>query len=107
MKSVAIIQARVSSTRLPEKALKDLCGHPLIFHVIERAKKIRGIDQVILATGNRPENQPLVEIAESMGISHFTGSENDVLGRFWESVKNINCDYIIIITGDNPFTNDY
>lgn len=107
MKSVAVIQARVSSTRLPEKALKDLCGHPLIFHVIERAKKIRGIDQVILATGKRPENQPLVEIAESMGISHFTGSEDDVLGRFWESVKNINCDYVIRITGDNPFTDNY
>ncbi len=107
MKSVAVIQARVSSTRLPGKALKDLCGHPLIFHVIERAKKIRGIDQVILATGERPENQPLVEIAKSMGISHFTGSENDVLGRFQESVKNISCDYVIRITGDNPFTDNY
>ena len=56
MKSVAVIQARISSTRLPGKALKDLCGHPLIFHVIERAKKIRGIDQVTLAIGERVEN---------------------------------------------------
>ncbi len=107
MKSVAVIQARISSTRLPGKALKDLCGHPLIFHVIERAKKIRGIDQVTLATGERAENQPLLEIAESMGISHFTGSEDDVLSRFRESVKNINCDYVIRITGDNPFTDNY
>lgn len=107
MKSTAVIQARVSSTRLPGKALKDLCGHPLIFHVIERAKKIKGVDQVILATGERVENRPLIEIAESMGISHFTGSEDDVLSRYWKSVEHINCDYVIRITGDNPFTDDY
>lgn len=107
MKSIAVIQARVSSTRLPGKALKDLCGHPLIFHVIERAKKIKGVDHVILATGERAENRPLIEIAESLGIDHFTGSENDVLSRYWKSVENINCDYVIRITGDNPFTDDY
>ena len=104
MESAAIIQARVSSTRLPEKALKDLCGHTLISHVIERAKKIRGIDHIVLATGNKKENSPLIDIAASHGISHYTGSEDDVLARYRNCANEIKCDYIIRITGDNPFT---
>jgi len=106
MKSAVIIQARVSSTRLPEKALKNLCGRPLISHVIERAKKIQGIDNIILATGIKKVNSPLIAIAESHGIEHYTGPENDVLTRYRDCAKNYECDYIIRITGDNPFT-DY
>ena len=104
MKCAAIIQARVSSTRLPEKALKDLCGHTLISHVVERAKKIRKIDNIVLATGNKKENFPLIDIAESLGIGHFTGPEDDVLARYRNCANEIKCDYIIRITGDNPFT---
>jgi spore coat polysaccharide biosynthesis protein SpsF len=104
MKSAAIIQARVSSTRLPGKTLKDICGHPLIYHIIKRTKKIHGIDRIILATGDKPENRPLLELSENLGIESFTGSEDDVLSRYRGAVENIDCDYVIRITGDNPFT---
>jgi spore coat polysaccharide biosynthesis protein SpsF (cytidylyltransferase family) len=104
MKSSAIIQARISSTRLPSKALLELCGKPMIFHVIERAKAITGIDRVVLATGNRDENRSLLEIAKQCGIDSYAGSEDDVLERYYMASSGIDCDYVIRITGDNPLT---
>lgn len=103
MKTAAVIQARISSTRLPGKALKKLSGLPLTQHVIERVKKISGVTPVILATGDKPENRPLLDLSENLGIESFTGSEDDVLARYWRAVENLDCDYIIRITGDNPF----
>lgn len=104
MKTAAIIQARISSTRLPLKALLELCGKPMIFHVIEGAKAIKGADKVILATGKGKENIPLLEIAGQCGIESFAGSENDVLERYYKASLQVDCDYIIRITGDNPLT---
>lgn len=106
MKAAAIIQARISSTRLASKALLELCGKPMIFHVIERAKAINGADKVILATGSGDENNPLIEIASECGILSYAGSEDDVLERYFLASEKIECDYVIRITGDNPFT-DY
>lgn len=103
MKTATVIQARISSTRLPGKALKKLCGFTLTQHVIDRVKKIKGVSRIILATGDKPENRPLVELSEKLGIESFTGSEDDVLSRYWRAVENIDCEYIIRITGDNPF----
>jgi spore coat polysaccharide biosynthesis protein SpsF len=104
MKAAAIIQARISSTRLPSKALLELCGEPMIFHVIERAKSIEGVDVVILATGSGKENIPLLEISAQCGIKSYSGSEDDVLERYFMASSDINCDYVIRITGDNPLT---
>ncbi len=103
MKTAAVIQARISSTRLPGKALKKLCGLPLTQHVIERVKKISGVSRIILATGDRPENRPLIDLSNDLGIESFSGSEDDVLSRYWNAVENLDCDYLIRITGDNPF----
>ncbi len=104
MKAAAIIQVRISSTRLPSKALLKLCGKSIIWHVIERAKLIQGVNTVILATGSGDENLPLVELAAQCGIESFTGSEDDVLERYYLASKDLDCDYVIRITGDNPFT---
>lgn len=104
MKAAAIIQARISSTRLHSKALLELCGMPMIFHVIERVKLIEGTDTVILATGSGSENSPLINIASQCEIKTFSGSEDDVLERYFMASQNIDCDYIIRVTGDNPLT---
>jgi len=104
MKAAAIIQVRLNSTRLPSKALLELCGVPMVVHVIERAKAIAGADTVILATGRGEENSPLVKIAENYGIGIFRGSESDVLERYHIAASEIDCDYVIRITGDNPLT---
>jgi len=104
MKAAAIIQVRISSTRLPSKAMLELSGRSMIWHVIERTKSIQGVNTVILATGSGDENLPLIELAAQCGIKSFTGSEDDVLERYYLASKNLNCDYVIRITGDNPFT---
>ena len=104
MRTAAVIQARISSTRLPSKALIQISGKPMVVHVIERAKAIRGADLVILATGSGDADLPLVRIAGDCGIDSFRGPEENVLERFYLAVKDSGCDYIIRITGDNPLT---
>lgn len=104
MKTAAIIQARISSTRLKSKALLELCGKPMIYHVIQHALNIDGVETVILATGRGNGNKPLLDIASQCGIKSFTGSEDDVLERYFKASEKIDCDYVIRITGDNPLT---
>ncbi len=104
MKAAAVIQARLNSTRLPSKVLLELCGRPMIWHVIERANAIYGASNVILATGSGEENDPLADIASACGADIFRGSEYDVLERYYKAVEEIDCDYVIRITGDNPLT---
>lgn len=100
----AIIQARMGSTRLPGKALAELSGKPLIAHVFERAQGINGLGKVILATSEGEKNLPLIKLALSMGLEIFAGSEQNVLERFWKASQKFPSDYIVRITGDNPFT---
>lgn len=100
----AIIQARMDSSRLPGKVMLDLAGKPFIYHVIERAKAIAGVSRVVLATGKSKNNLPLVEIAKSLDIYSFMGSETNVLERFKTAAEKFGGDYIVRITGDNPFT---
>jgi len=104
MKAAAVIQVRLNSTRLPSKALLPLCGIPMITHVIERAKAIEGISDIILATGRGAENDPLEDIAAESDIGIFRGSESDVLERYYLASSETDCDYVIRITGDNPLT---
>lgn len=100
----AIIQARMTSKRLPGKSLMPLAGKPLMAHVIERALAIEGVGKVVVATATGDENKPLIELAESMGVEYFVGSPTNVLERYYEAAEKFGGDYIIRITGDNPFT---
>ncbi len=104
MKSVAVIQARIASTRLAAKAMMPLSGRPMIVHVIERACAVEGVDSVVLATGSGAANDPLAGIAGDCGIILFRGSEHNVLERFYRAVEGLECDFVIRITGDNPLT---
>ncbi len=100
----AIIQARMQSSRLPGKAMRILAGKPMLAHVIERAKLIEHVDKVVLATSLGPENYQLMDIALSMGIETFAGSDQNVLERFVQASDKFGGEYIVRITGDNPFT---
>ena len=100
----AIVQARMGSTRLEGKALADLAGRPLLYHVLARTAAIRGLNKVILATGSGEANRPLMELAASMGLEAFAGSEDNVLERFCLASVRYPSDYIVRVTGDNPFT---
>ncbi len=100
----AIIQARMQSTRLPGKVLKPLAGKPLIAHVISRSKEITPLHRVVLAVPDDTENRPLLALADTMEIESFAGSNQDVLARFYMAAEKFGGDYIVRITGDNPFT---
>lgn len=100
----AIIQARMNSTRLPGKAMLDLAGRPLLYHVFERIKATAGVDRVVLATCEEEESGRIIRLAESMGIDVFIGSRDNVLERFWLASEKFGGDLIMRATGDNPFT---
>ncbi len=99
----AIIQARMQSKRLPEKMMLDLAGKPLLAHVIERTKLIEHVDKVVVATCNGENNSRLIDLAESMNVETFVGSMENVLERFYLAANKFNSDFIIRVTGDNPF----
>jgi glutamate-1-semialdehyde 2,1-aminomutase len=103
MKTVAICQARMGSTRLPGKVLKDLSGRPVLDWVVEAAKQSPGVDQVVVATSTLPQDDPIVEWALAKGVAVFRGSETDVLSRFLGAAHQHNADIIVRLTGDCPF----
>jgi UDP-4-amino-4,6-dideoxy-N-acetyl-beta-L-altrosamine transaminase len=96
-----IIQARMASTRLPEKIMKDLSGKPVLWHVVERCKRA-DVDEVIVATSINPENNIIGEFCKKNNYAFFRGSEEDVLSRYYEAAKKFNLDIIIRITADCP-----
>lgn len=102
MKSLCIVQARMGSTRLPGKVLKEVVGKSLIAHSLQRLKQCKNIDHIILATSTLPHDQPLLEAAKKEGVEGFAGSENDVLGRYYEAARKHKPQIVIRCTGDCP-----
>ncbi len=100
---VAIIQARMGSTRLPGKVLIDIQGKPLLAHVIYRIKEARSINRIAIATTDSGKDKAIIDFAQSQGIPYFIGSEKDVLDRFYQAAKEYGAETIIRITPDDPF----
>ncbi|MEI7024967.1 glycosyltransferase family protein [Paenibacillus sp. y28] len=103
-KKIAVIQSRISSSRLPGKALLDLGGKPLIEWVIERSSMSRLADEVWLATSTEPEDDILEWIGKQCGIRVYRGSLKDVLNRFCGVVEASGADIVVRITADNPLS---
>lgn len=101
--NIAIVQARIGSSRLPGKMFKKLGRYYLIEWVIMRLKKSKQINKIILATTKKKVDKKFLNICKKFNIIFFSGSENDVLGRFNESVRNIQNANIIRVCADNPF----
>jgi spore coat polysaccharide biosynthesis protein SpsF len=101
-KVIAIIQARMGSSRLPGKMLEPIMGQPLMYHIIARALQIRCAQAVYLATTDQPIDDPLVELAQKMGLKVVRGSEDNVMQRFFLAIDDADADYIIRICGDAP-----
>lgn len=102
IRRIAIIQARMTSTRLPGKSLMTLAGRPMLVHVVERARQIPGIESVWVATTNDGSEAPLVAVAEAINVRVFRGSVDDVLSRFAAIAKDAKADVIMRITADCP-----
>ena len=102
MKTGFLITARLKSSRLPLKVMKDLNGKTVIERVIERAKAIKGISEVVLCTSANPQDKPLADAALRQGIYYFNGDADDVLKRLLDAAKLFGLDYFLGITADNP-----
>ena len=102
MMIIAIIQARVGSTRLPNKVMKYLENKTVLEHVVSRVKRSSLIDEVFVATTINKNNLPLIQLCSSKNIRVFCGSEDDVLDRFYQLAKLIRPSHIVRITSDCP-----
>jgi len=101
-KTVAIIQARIGSTRLPYKMMLSLHGKPIIEWVIKRVQKSKLLDDVIVAIPVTEDNDVLATYIQELGVKVFRGSEGNVLNRFYESVKDEGATHIVRVCADNP-----
>ena len=102
MKIVAIVQARMGSTRLPNKVMKPIQGIPMIELLLSRLSRAKEVDQIIVATSVDERNQPLAEHVRKLGFACEQGSENDVLDRYVQAASKHQADTIVRITGDCP-----
>jgi len=102
-RTCVIVQARMGSTRLPGKVLREICGRPLIDHVIERLRSCRKVAEIILAIPNSKDNDVLEAYAEKDGLRYFRGSEDDVLARYYGAAKAFRVQHIVRVTADCPF----
>ena len=100
--NLAIIQARTNSTRFPGKVLKEICSMPMILFQINRLKKSKNINKIVLATSTNKEDDHLAQIVKESGNVVFRGELEDVLGRFYNCSKLYKPRNIIRITGDCP-----
>ncbi len=108
MKIGFLVTARLKSSRFPFKIIKDLNGKTVVERIIDRAKQIHDIAEIVLCTSPNPQDSPLIEIADKNDISWFLGDEDDVLKRLLDAAKLHELDYFLGITADNPlFSIDY
>ena len=102
MKTVAVIQARMGSSRFPGKMLAPLAGRPLIAWTVDRARRAETCDQVVVATTDAAADDPLAAWCEANRVAVFRGSESDVLARFHDCAATFGASTIVRITGDCP-----
>jgi len=102
MRVVAIIQARMGSTRLPGKVLKDLGGETVLARVVKRTRRATLLDEVVVATSVLPADDAIARECESLKVACFRGDELDVLDRYYRAAQKFAADAIVRITSDCP-----
>jgi len=102
MKRVIILQARMTSTRLPGKVLMDVAGRPMLAQQLRRLARCRQADEIVVATTTNATDDPVVAIAREAGVRWFRGSEADVLGRYVGAAREAKADVVVRVTADCP-----
>jgi spore coat polysaccharide biosynthesis protein SpsF len=100
--NLAILQARMSSTRLPGKVLAPILGTPMLARQIERIARTRRVDKLIIATSDDPEDGAIERLCMDLGITCFRGSLDDVLDRYYQAALPHRPDHVVRLTGDCP-----
>lgn len=99
---LCVVQARVSSSRLPGKVLKPILGKPMIIHELERLQRSKRIDKIVLATSQDKSDDELAKIAAANDVEVYRGSLGDVLDRYYQCAKKYQPEHVVRITGDCP-----
>ena len=102
MHPVAIIQARIGSTRLRGKVLLPLCDSPMLWHIWQRCRAAEGIADVVVATTDQPTDEMIVAMCQTHDIPYCRGSEHDVLDRYYQAALRYKADPVLRITADCP-----
>ncbi len=102
MKIVAIVQARMGSTRLPGKVLKQLGDETVLHHVVERLKAVPLLDQIVIATTHDLQDDVMIKEAERLQVFSYRGSEQHVLSRYYEAALEYKADVVVRVTSDCP-----
>jgi spore coat polysaccharide biosynthesis protein SpsF len=102
MKTIALIQARMSSSRLPGKVLQDIAGQPMLLHVVHRAKQAKSIDSVAVITSTYAVDDAIEMVCKENGIPCFRGSHDDVLDRYYQAAIYFKADIVVRLTADCP-----
>jgi spore coat polysaccharide biosynthesis protein SpsF len=99
---VAIVQARMGSTRLPGKVLADIAGQPMLVREVERAQRATTLDELVVATTFERADDPVAELCASRGYACYRGHPTDVLDRCYQAAREYRADVIVRLTGDCP-----
>lgn len=102
MPAIAIVQARMGSTRLPGKVLRTLVGKPMLWHIVQRLRAVPGLGNIVVATSTSQGDIPIQELCRGTGIPVFAGSEDDVLDRYYQAARQFGADPVLRITADCP-----
>ena len=102
MRLIAIIQARMTSTRLPGKVLMDIAGRPALELMVSRVKRATLIDGIVVATTSNATDDPVIALCERLGVATFRGDEQDVLARFAAAAGVFGAETVVRLTGDCP-----
>lgn len=102
MNVVCIMQARMGSTRLPGKVLKKICDKTILEHDIDRLKRVKNINKIVIATTKLEKDNVLVEELERLDVTYYRGSEENVLSRYYYAAKENNADVVVRVTSDCP-----
>ena len=102
MRRVAILQARMTSERLPGKVLAEVAGRPMIEHQLRRLERCERVDELVVATTTNADDDPLAELCARLGVRAFRGSEHDVLSRYTGAAREADADLVVRLTSDCP-----
>jgi len=99
---VAVVQARMSSTRFPGKTMEPVLGKPMLARMMERLGRATRVDKIVVATSEDPSDDPVAGLCGQIGIDCFRGDLSDVLGRYYHAAAAYDPDYVVRVTGDCP-----